>query len=264
MTRLLPLALLGGILAGGCGHLATDLAPLELGGCPEGAELLQRSFGCESDGPLLACALGALREDDRPALRRSAFGARLCKLLAERETDPGRREKLAAEGVRLAEEALALGATDDGAVYYYLGANLGIAVRDHSMLAFQNLSRLHEVMLRAQALAPAEDQGGPGRILGVLYLKAPPWPKGIGDVDKALEVLSQLVQAQPEHPLNHLFYAQALWQAEEDDARAQVDRELAEAARLLANGAWGLCAEPWRKEMQAFVSKLPGAAADGK
>jgi hypothetical protein len=256
MTRRL-LVFLGAALACGCGHLAHDLAPLDLSGCPTEAGLAQDAFDCGSDSAHLACALGALRQDDRPQLRRTALGSKLCKLLAEREADPARRERLAAEGVRLAEEALALGAEDEGAVNYFLGANLGMAVRDHAMLAFQNLSRLHETLKKAHEKAPDVDQGGPGRILAMLYLKAPPWPKGIGDVDRALEILEGLVERHPDHPLNHLFYAQALWQAEEDGARAAVDRELGEAGRLLDSGRFGSCSEPWRKELGAFAARLP-------
>ena len=49
---------------------------------------------------------------------------------------------------------------------------------------------------------------GPLRIL-TLYLKAPAWPKGVGDHDKALELLEKAAKTHSGHPLNHLFYARS-------------------------------------------------------
>ena len=205
-----------------------------LSGCPKqtAATLAaeQNQLGPLSDTHTLNCALTVLRDTQDPAVRRTALGSRLCLHLAERETNQEKREKLAAEGVDFAEAALAQGGSGDGAVHYYLAANLGLAVREHPTLAMGNLGRLENEMKQAVALSPDIDDGGPLRLLGALYLKAPAWPSGIGDRDKALELLEKAVKEHPEHPLNHLFYAQALWD-EGDEATLSPDK-----SRIRAGG----------------------------
>jgi tetratricopeptide (TPR) repeat protein len=147
---------------------------------------------------------------------------------------------------------LAQGGGDDGAVHYYLAANLGLAVREHITLAMENLGRLENEMKRALALSPDIDDGGPLRILGALYLKAPAWPNGIGDIDKALELLEKAVKEHPGHPLNHLFYAQALWSEGDEATLAQVKAEFALGEKLVEEGSWGYSKEPWKKEFDEF------------
>ncbi len=197
-------------------------------------------------------------------MQRSALGSRLCLLLAEREANPYKREELASEGVAFAETALAHGGEDDGAVHYYLATNLGLAVREHITLAMGNLQRLEGEMKRAMALSPDIDDGGPMRLLGTLYLKAPAWPNGIGDRDKALELLGDAVRKHPGHPLNHLFYAQALWEEGDDAAVAQVKAELALGEKLLAEGVWGHSRETWKKEFDAFQQEIGVAGSSSR
>ncbi len=172
--------------------------------------------------------------------------------LAERETNQENREKFAAEGVSFAETTLAHGGPGEGAVHYYLAANLGIAVREHPTLAMENLGRLEDEMKQALALSPDLDDGGPLRLLGMLYLKAPAWPNGIGDPDKALELLGKAVKKHPEHPLNHLFYAQALWDEDDEAALPQIKAEVALGQKLLTKGNWGYSKVPWQKEFNEF------------
>jgi predicted Zn-dependent protease len=92
--------------------------------------------------------------------------------------------------------------------------------------------------------------------LGALYLKAPPWPGGIGDLDKALELLEKAVKEHPGHPINHLFYAQALWEEDDEANLSRVKAELALGEKLLAEGNWGYSKEPWQKEFAMFAQEL--------
>jgi hypothetical protein len=248
-------------LLSGCSALRSKVVRFDgLSDCPKysAPTLTARQFelGPLSETHALACALSYLRDSKDPGLRRSALASRLCLHLAERSLDQGQREKLAAEGVRFAEEAQSLGAGDDGQVHYYLAANLGLAVREHMTLAVENLGRLESEMKRAVALSPDVDDGGPLRLLGMLYLKAPPWPSGIGDGDKALELLKQSVDRHPRHPLNHLFYAQAIWEVEGDSATGRVKQEIAAGKLALQNGNWGFSKEPWLKEFAAFEGEI--------
>jgi tetratricopeptide (TPR) repeat protein len=233
-------------------HVQTD----QLAGCPKqtAASLVleQNQLGPSSDTHTLSCALTVLRDTKDPAIRRTALGSRVCFHLAERETKQENREKLAAEGVRFAEASLAQGGTNDGAVHYYLAVNLGLAVREHPTQAVGNLGRLEAEMKQALALSPDLDDGGPLRVLGSLYLKAPAWPSGIGDRDKALELLEKAVKEHPGHPLNHLFYAQALWEEGDEASLSQSKAEFALGQKLLSEGNWGYNKEPWKKEFDEF------------
>jgi hypothetical protein len=264
ILSLLPAALLL-VALGGCAKLHRGLVQFEtLAGCPKetAADLAARQseLGPLSTTHTLECTLEFLRDTHDPALLRSPLGSRISLHLAERAADPGKREKLAAEGVRFAEEALALGADGDGTVHYYLAANLGLAVRNQMTLAVQNLPRLEREMQRAVELSPDVDDGGPLRLLGMLYLKAPPWPTGIGDGDKALDLLKQALDKHPGHPLNHLFHAQALWEVEGDEAVNQVRAELAAGMKRLQEGNWGYSKEPWKKEFAEVWKEISEAS----
>ncbi|MGH8567463.1 MAG: sterol transporter outer membrane protein BstC [Gammaproteobacteria bacterium] len=232
--------------------------------CPEPiVEILTvrpSELGPWSETDTLECALSWLQDTDDPTLRRSALGSRLSLHLAERTPEADRRENLAAEGVRFAEAAIALGADGDGAVHYYLAANLGLVIRDHVTLAMENLPRLQGAMQRAVDLSPDIDDGGPLRVLGILYLKAPPWPTGFGDGEKALELLQAVVEKHPRHPLNHLFYAEVLWEADESSPIARIETELATGMRCLSEGNWGYNRAPWKKEFDRFLDDIGGSA----
>jgi len=253
----------------GCAELPRNhVQPDRLSDCPEqtAAALLaeQNQLGPLTDTHTLFCALNVLRDTQEPAVRRTALGSRLCLHLAEREADEEKREKLAAEGVEFAEAALAQEGGGDGAVHYYLAANLGLAVREHITLAMNNLGRLESEMKQALALSPDIDDGGPLRLLGALYLKAPAWPDGIGDLDKALELLEKAVKEHPGHPLNHLFYAQALWEEGSEASLSRAKAEFALGEQLLAEGNWGYSKESWQKEFAEFARELGEAESSRK
>lgn len=204
----------------------------------------------------LECALDDLRTGATLTARSGRLGSQLCLLLAARQTDPLKREQLASEGVRFAEKALELGGAGDAAIHYYLAANLGLVARDHVTVAMDNLPRLESEIQRAVALNPAIDDGGPLRLLGMLYLKAPPWPAGPGDGDKALELLARAVTHYPTHPLNHLFYAEATWEVEGDDADERARNHLAIGRKLLEQGDWGYNREPWQREFAVVQQEV--------
>jgi hypothetical protein len=113
-------------------------------------------------------------------------------------------------------------------------------------------------MQRAVDLSPEIDDGGPLRLLGILYLKAPPWPTGFGG-EKALELLREAVEKHPAHPLNHLFYAEVLWEADESSPVEHIETELATGMTLLAEGNWGYNRGPWKKEFDRFLEDIGGS-----
>ncbi|NOZ02295.1 MAG: hypothetical protein GXP54_10460, partial [Deltaproteobacteria bacterium] len=92
--------------------------------------------------------------------------------------------------------------------------------------------------------------------LGMLYLQAPSWPKGIGDGDKAVQILAKVAWEYPEHPLNHIFLAQALWEVEGEDAIDEIRTHLEEAGRLLEKHKWGYAQKRWCKAVLDLVDEI--------
>jgi len=181
---------------------------------------------------------------------RAELASRICYFLADSDTNEGRRKKFAAEGVRWGEIARNLGDWFDGSVHYYLALNLGIAIEHTTVIALKNLGRLEKELKKAQKYAPETDEGGPARILAMIYLKAPSWPKGIGDVDKAVGMLKKVVHDYPNHPLNHIFYAEALWDADDDDAIDDIRTQLDQAVVTLNKRDWGYSKALWLKRIR--------------
>jgi len=198
----------------------------------------------------LECILLTLRQEWLQTVDQASVASRVCSYLADVEKDADRRHLLAAEGVRWAEIAESLGAVSDAAVLYYHAVNLGLAVRDNPVLALKNLSRIEALLTRAARIDPRVDQGGPVRVLGMLYLKAPAWPQGIGDPDRALGLLRYAVRHFPGHPQNHLFLAQVLWEVEQESAIPRMTALLGQVARLTSDGRFGVAGRTWNQEAQ--------------
>lgn len=250
-----------GVLLNGCSSLPDKTIRFTgLSDCEPAKVLLAQpqKLGPASSTHTLQCALTAVRESSDPAVLRSPLPARLALHLAERSTNASEKEALANEGVALAERALTQGGGSEGAVHYYLAANLGLAIHDHPLQAADNLARLEQALKKAADLSPSLDDGGPLRLLGMLYLKAPPWPTGIGDGDKAMELLKKAADDYPDHPLNHLFYGQALWEVDENAPLAK--HSLAVGREKLNTGPWGYNKAIWNKEFNDVAQEVSASS----
>lgn len=130
---------------------------------------------------------------------------------------------------------LSAGAGIDPEASYYNALFLGFIVRQKGLMA---LGRLKDVvsMLKVAQKKPELDFGGPLRVSGMLFLKAPPWPRGLGDLDKALEALEAAVEKSPRFPQNTMFFAEALIEDEELD---KAERMLQKSSRELKLDVWG-------------------------
>ena len=175
--------------------------------------------------------------------------ARCTHLAADVESDDARVLALTEEGMAaLARAGLA---PDDAEAAFLHSLNLGLYVRARGMLAVGRLSEL-VASLKVAGAKPTQDDGGPLRVLGLLYVKAPGWPVGPGDLDAALDLLHRAVADYPDHPLNHLYLAYALVDGgERGPARAELvrARELCQAERF---GDW---AARWRQEADELLER---------
>ena len=208
----------------------------------------ESGFGLTTPRKDLKCALSILRANIK-TMDRALLSAKICSLLADSEKDQERRERFAAEGARWAQISLHLGNWFDGQTHYLLAINLGMTVEHKTYLAIKNLKRIMNELKKARDLAPDTDMGGPQRVLAMIYLKAPGWPTGIGDSDKAIDMLKKVCQKYPDHPLNHIFYAKALWAVDDDDAIDQIRFHLNRAVSLIAKRNWGYAGPIWMKKI---------------
>jgi hypothetical protein len=62
--------------------------------------------------------------------------------------------------------------------------------------------------------------------------------------------LGEAVRRHPEHPQNHIFSAQALWEIEGEDAKEEVQKHLEEGLRLLDQTQWLTAKDRWIKDLQ--------------
>jgi hypothetical protein len=250
-------------LLAGCPRLwlPKDLVEFPVDSCPartrevDEVVLAAANFDRTTAEGTLECALDTLRKvDSLAAFRPAVVASKICYLLADRSLDRRRAERLAAEGSRWGEFAVAHAGDRDAEAHYYSAVNLGIAVQHEVVLAMAHLGDLEHELKRALSLDPAVDDGGPVRVLGMLYLKAPAWPQGIGDQDKALELLRRASRDWPRHPLNHLFYAQALWEVDGEEKANEVKEQIDATIAALAHGPWSYARTQWLDQARQLAS----------
>jgi hypothetical protein len=136
---------------------------------------------------------------------------------------------------------------------YYFAINQGIILYTKGLFGLNKLPEIFEALKMAQKNEDL-DFGGPLRVLGMLYLKAPAWPSGIGDLDKSLELLEKAAKKYPSHPQNMMFYAQALI---EDNNKSKALSNLDAAYKLATPEMWGLYySKKWRTEIETLKNKI--------
>ncbi len=95
--------------------------------------------------------------------------------------------------------------------------------------------------------------GGPWRVLGRLYHKAPGFPFSIGDTKKALECLEKALEFGPKFYLNHLFIAE-LYQSTRDKQKTKEHLEWVIEAPLNKNHERE--DEGYKKDAEGLLRKL--------
>ncbi|MDB4968128.1 MAG: hypothetical protein JWN44_3817 [Myxococcales bacterium] len=108
--------------------------------------------------------------------------------------------------------------------HYYSGINLGLTATTKTIGAKFMVPSVRDAEKKAMQIDAGYDRGGPPRVLGSLYAKAPPWPASVGDPDKGVELMTQAVKLGGDYPLNNLLLGDALVAAERfDEAKKQYD-----------------------------------------
>jgi tetratricopeptide (TPR) repeat protein len=132
------------------------------------------------------------------------------------------------EGVQCGEAAVGI---DENSLEgnFWLAVNYGSFGQEKGIM--QSLALIQPMKERAERAAEIDGSyfyGGPYRVLGRLYHKAPGFPFSIGNNKKAIECLEKAVEFGPKFYLNRLFLAEAyLSNREKAKAREQLEWILA-------------------------------------
>lgn len=92
--------------------------------------------------------------------------------------------------------------------YYYRAIATGLYAEQNKLKSRDAMKRIERDALRAIELDAALSHGGPHRLLGALYLRAPGPPTGVGSLRRASQHIRQAVQLAPDYPENLLFLAE--------------------------------------------------------
>jgi tetratricopeptide (TPR) repeat protein len=129
--------------------------------------------------------------------------------IIDHEPDRARRSAAAVLAVQAAQWCLRIAPTSP-VCEYWLGAALGVQARERSSTGLDALPRIEEFFRKAAAGDPQLEEGGPARALALLYARAPGWPTGPGDPERALAEARKAVALKPEYPPNQLALGETL------------------------------------------------------
>lgn len=128
------------------------------------------------------------------------------------------------EGVQCGEEGVAIN-KDSLESNFWLAVNYGSYGQAKGVM--QSLALVTPMKERAERAAEIDGSyfyGGPWRVLGRLYHKAPGFPFSVGNKKKAAECLERALEFGPRFYLNHLFLAELyISEREKDKARERLE-----------------------------------------
>jgi len=124
----------------------------------------------------------------------------------------------AVKGRKLAETAVTI-LPKSGLAHYLYAYLTGLEAENDSLRGLELVPIIEREALIASDLSPVIDHGGPNRMLGTLYLRAPGFPVSIGDSARAVDHYRLAVDQDPEFLENRLGLAEALL-AEEESGKA--------------------------------------------
>ncbi len=93
--------------------------------------------------------------------------------------------------------------------HHYRAVVLGLVARQDPLKGPDAMKSMVADGRKAAQIDGGFEQGGPHRLLGGLYLKAPGPPTGVGSPRRALHHLKKAVELAPQHPGNLVLLAQA-------------------------------------------------------
>ena len=164
-------------------------------------------------------ALGfALKSKQSPS---AALEAAACyAFLAGQESNGTKRLADAQEGRKMAEAA-SKAFPEDATAHYLVAYLTGLEAENDRARGLELVPVIEREALTAAHLNPSIDNGGPDRMLGELYLRAPSFPMSVGDLEKAIAHFKKAVRLAPNYLPNRLGLAEALTEDEESSEACQ-------------------------------------------
>jgi hypothetical protein len=156
----------------------------------------------------------AAKQDGPSALK----AANCYAFLVKQGKDKVLRLADAVKGRKLAETAVTM-LPKSGLAHYLYAYLTGLEAENDSLRGLELVPVIEREALLASDVNPAIDHGGPHRMLGELYLRAPAFPVSIGDSGRAVDHYRLAVDQDPEFFENRLGLAEALL-AEKEPGKA--------------------------------------------
>ncbi len=184
--------------------------------------------------------------DGAAALRAAACYA----AIVERSGDKSAGLEDARKG-RAAAEAAVRQLPGSGLAHYLAAYLAGLVAERSPLRGLALVPVIEREALAAVELDPAVDRGGPDRMLGELYLRAPRSPFSVGNPEKAVRHYRRAVAVEPAAPENRLGLAEALLARDET---AEACRELRAVLAAPATGE-----TPARRKAQDLLERACGS-----
>jgi len=196
--------------------------------------------------------------DDPARFRYLTDAAQYAVWAASHTDDVDQQEALADAAITLSNTAIQM---DSSRVegYFYRAAAIGLFIQENKLKGRSGMTDIRADAQRAIELDSTYSDGGPYRILGTLYLRAPGPPTGIGSTRRALRTLQQAYEVAPEHPANVLRLAEAHLEVGNPEAAAALLDDLDEV--LTAYDAPALTKEDWEAEAAELRRRLPASSS---
>ena len=173
--------------------------------------------------------------------------------LGENTTDPDDKLAFFDEGVQCGEAGVGINENSLEA-NFWLAVNRGSFGQEKGIM--QSLAMVTPIKAAAERALEIDGSyfyGGPWRVLGRLYHKAPGFPFSVGSTKKAIECLEKAVELGPKFYLNRLFLAEA-YLSNRDQTKAKEHLEWILKAPL--NPHHEREDESSKREAEALLGKL--------
>jgi tetratricopeptide (TPR) repeat protein len=168
------------------------------------------------------------------------------------EPDGDQRATTVPPGMTAARKAVEL-LPDRVEGHYYLAQLIGFSALLQKGETKQIILQMVSEGEQAARIDEKFDHGGPVRMLGALYARAPKEPVSIGDPEKAVSHMKRAVAADGDFPLNHVYLAEAYIA---DERYPEAASELATARKLLDNSRWQTQRDLWKAQLTRVERKL--------
>ncbi|UCF36738.1 MAG: hypothetical protein JSU96_18305 [Acidobacteriota bacterium] len=137
--------------------------------------------------------------------------------------------------------------------YYFRAISIGLFAQENKLYGRDAMQEFRADAQKAIEIDPRYDFGGPHRVLGALYLRAPGPPAGIGSTQRAYRQLLIAHEISPDYPENLLFLGEVCLRLNRPEESRSYLAPLQEAIPRYGDEA---DRDDWRRRRQALEQAL--------